>query len=100
MFHFELVHVPGAFHGPDGLLRRRPQPGDRPEPADDFDDWIDQVHGFMHMIHPLSSLVSDQPPATVYMLTGSAVQENDKDDLYDQSHNYKTKPEFESTKNS
>jgi hypothetical protein len=29
-FHFELVHVPSAFHGPDGLSRRCPQPGDKP----------------------------------------------------------------------
>ena len=46
MFHFTLVHVPGTFHGPDGLSRRRAQPGDLPEPEDDFDDWIDQIHGF------------------------------------------------------
>src|SRR5258705_7187560 len=42
-FHFTLVHVPGAFHGSDGLSRRRRQPDDLPEPEDDFDDWIDQV---------------------------------------------------------
>src|ERR1700735_3743557 len=40
MFHFTLVHVPGAHHGPDGLSRRRPQPGDEPEPEDDFDAWV------------------------------------------------------------
>ena len=40
-FHFDLVHVPGTMHSPDGLSRRRPQPGDEPEPEDDFDDWID-----------------------------------------------------------
>ncbi|KAF7343686.1 DNA/RNA polymerase [Mycena sanguinolenta] len=50
-FHFTLVHVPGVLHGPDGLSRRPPQPGDEPEPDDDFDDWIDQVHGFMHFIN-------------------------------------------------
>jgi hypothetical protein len=52
MFHFELVHVPGTNHGPDGLSRRKPQPGDEAEPEDDFDDWIDDVHGFVHMINP------------------------------------------------
>lgn len=51
MFHFELVHVPGERHGPDGLSRRRPQPGDTPEPDDDFEDWIDSVHGFLHEIN-------------------------------------------------
>jgi hypothetical protein len=50
-FHFTLVHVPGVLHGPDGLLRRPPQPGDEPEPEDDFDDWVDQVHGFIHCIN-------------------------------------------------
>jgi Integrase zinc binding domain/RNase H-like domain found in reverse transcriptase len=51
MFHFTLVHVPGTHHGPDGLSRRRPQPGDEAEPDDDFEDWIDQVNGFMHIIN-------------------------------------------------
>jgi hypothetical protein len=50
-FHFTLVHVPGVSHRPDGLSRRNPQPGDEPEPEDDFDDWIDRVHGFMHFIN-------------------------------------------------
>ena len=50
-FHFTLVHVPGTFHGPDGLSRRRPQPGDQEEPDDDFDDWVDRVHRLMHMIN-------------------------------------------------
>jgi hypothetical protein len=51
MFHFTLVHVPGTMHGPDGMSRRKPQPGDSPEPDDDFDDWIDEVYGFMHMVN-------------------------------------------------
>jgi len=37
MFHFTLVHVPGSHHGPDGLARRRPQPGDVDKPNDDFE---------------------------------------------------------------
>ena len=52
MFHFTLVHVPGSHHGPDGLSRRRRQPGDEDEPDDDFKDWIDQVNCFMHFINP------------------------------------------------
>lgn len=51
MFHFTLVHVPGTHHGPDGLSRRRAQPGDEEEPEDDFEDWVDQVNGFMHFIN-------------------------------------------------
>ncbi len=68
MFKFDLVHVPGAFHGPDGLSRRRAQPGDNPEPEDDFDDWIDQVHGFLHMMLPVSQSAFEQTPATLHML--------------------------------
>ena len=37
-FHFELVHVPGERHGPDGLSRRPPQPGDPVIPEDDDDE--------------------------------------------------------------
>ncbi|KAI0037308.1 hypothetical protein FA95DRAFT_1614362 [Auriscalpium vulgare] len=52
MFHFILVHVPGLFHGPDGLSRRRRQPGDPEEPNDDhFEDWVDALYGFMHLIN-------------------------------------------------
>ena len=52
-FQFELVHVPGTHHGPDGLSRRPRQPDDDPEdPDDEFDDWIDNLHGFMHFIQP------------------------------------------------
>jgi len=68
MFHFELVHVPSAFHGPDGLSRRKPQPGDAPEAEDNFDNWVDQVQGFLHMILPTSTHRTDQPPATIHIL--------------------------------
>ena len=40
---------------PDGLSWRPRQPGD-PEPVDDedkFDDWIDQLHSFLHIIQPI-----------------------------------------------
>jgi len=56
-FHFELVHVAGSFHGPDGLSRRPRQPGDEEEKddEDDFDDWIDRLYGFVHLVnkHPI-----------------------------------------------
>ena len=53
-FHFELQHVPGKQHGPDGLSRRPPQPGDLDEEDDpeDFDDWVDNLYGFAHLIKP------------------------------------------------
>ena len=54
-FHFELVHVKGTFHGPDGLSRHPRQPDDPIMDNDDFDfnDWIDNLHGFIHIIQPL-----------------------------------------------
>lgn len=70
MFHFTLVHVPGTHHGPDGLSRRRPQPGDVEEPEDDFEDWIDQVNGFIHFIDPLPFQIhslSTSPPISCYV---------------------------------
>ena len=74
MFHFTLVHVPGMHHRPDGLSWRRPQPGDLDEPEDNFEDWVDQVNGFMHMInaspsHPtqVANLVST-PPIACYVI--------------------------------
>ncbi|OBZ73909.1 hypothetical protein A0H81_06073 [Grifola frondosa] len=51
-FHFTLVHVPGTNHGPDGLSRRPRQPDDEDEPEDDFEDWIDRIHGFAHLVNP------------------------------------------------
>ena len=70
MFHFTLVHVPGSFHGPDGLSHRRSQPGDHSEAEDDFDDWIDQVYGFLHKILLLANRSGEQPPAIIHILTG------------------------------
>jgi hypothetical protein len=51
MFHFELVHVPGVQHGPDGLSRCPLQLDDLPEPSEnDFEDWIDRVYGLASYI--------------------------------------------------
>ena len=50
-FHFDLVHILGTMHSPDGLSRCRLQPGDKPEAEDDFDDWIDRLYSFMHFIN-------------------------------------------------
>ena len=41
LFDFTLVHIPGASHGPDGLSRWPAQPEDKPDPSDDYEDWID-----------------------------------------------------------
>ena len=74
MFHFMLVYIPGVQHSPDGLSRRQPQPGDEEEPEDDFNNWIDNVNGFIHFINPLPSYnatlqqpITTSPPITIYM---------------------------------
>ena len=53
-FHFELRHIPGKSHGPDGLSCQPPQPGDLSEEdsPDDFDDWVDNLYGFLHFLNP------------------------------------------------
>lgn len=71
MFHFTLVHVPGSHHGPDGLSRRKPQPGDESEPEDDFEDWIDDINGFMHLVNPHPSncrTITSTPIIATYVL--------------------------------
>lgn len=65
-FHFILIHIPGTMHGPDGLSRRRAQPGDNPEPDDDFNDWIDRLYGLMHMINDSPYLRSPQRPIAMF----------------------------------
>ena len=69
-FHFNLVHVPGTSHGPDGLSPRPRQPNDDPEEPDDFEDWIDQLYGLMHQINdpyaPRRSAIIPLPFACVF----------------------------------
>jgi Integrase zinc binding domain/RNase H-like domain found in reverse transcriptase len=77
MFHFTLVHVPGTHHGPDGLSRRRPQPGDEEEPQDDFEDWIDNVNGFLHFLNPHPRnfhCLTATPPVAAYITDVSEQQ--------------------------
>ncbi|KNZ76979.1 hypothetical protein J132_10325 [Termitomyces sp. J132] len=53
MFHFELVHVKGTFHGPDGLSQCPPQSGSPPVDNSNnsiYEDWIDRLHGFIHQV--------------------------------------------------
>jgi hypothetical protein len=59
-FHFDLVHIPGTHHGPDGLSRQPRQVGDEEDRDDkeDFTDWIDQLHGFLHQIN----IIDIHPP--------------------------------------
>jgi hypothetical protein len=75
-FHFTLVHVPGVSHRPDGLSRRNPQPGDELEPEDDFEDWIDRVHGFMHIINDSPHVQRSQK--TIATLSTEIIPDNEE----------------------
>jgi hypothetical protein len=61
------VHVAGTHHGPDGLSRRPRQDKDDEENDDelDFEDWIDQLHGFMYQINK----VAPHAPSPSHILT-------------------------------
>jgi len=54
-FHFKLVHIPGTMHSPDSLSRQPRQPDDESDDEEaeeeEYDDWIDNLYGFMHMIN-------------------------------------------------
>ena len=55
------MHVKGAVHGPNGLLCRPRQPDNLEEDDDDeFDNWIDKLHGFMHMLQPIGQSIIPQ----------------------------------------
>ncbi|ETW83218.1 hypothetical protein HETIRDRAFT_315669 [Heterobasidion irregulare TC 32-1] len=81
-FHFTLVHVPGTSHGPDGLSRRPPQPSDRPEPEDDFDDWIDNLYGFLHQINNTFPTSNSTSTTAIFTssLVGDPLTDTDSDD--------------------
>ena len=57
MFHFTLIHVCGSHYTPNVLSRRQPQPGDKEEPEDNFEDWINNVNRFLHFINPHPSYI-------------------------------------------
>ena len=54
-----LILVAGTHHSPDGLLCRPIQPGDEVTHDDqDFGDWIDRLHSFIHQIIPIMRRVT------------------------------------------
>lgn len=90
-FHFILVHVPGSRHGPDGLSRRPRQPDDQDEPDDeDFDNWIDRLHGFLHLINdPRRSRTfrsRDYPQLSIFASDSSPVTEDSHDLSEEETH--------------
>ena len=85
-FHFALVHVKGTFHGPDGLSRRPRQPDDPPEgEPDDFEDWVDRLHGFIHIINDFKP--TNRQPTTqsfISILASAQISSKEEDDSYEQ----------------
>jgi hypothetical protein len=76
MFHFTLVHVPGMHHTPNRLSRWKPQPGDKEEPEDDCEDWIDNINGFIHFLNPHPSIgdyTTLTPPIAPYLTSDPAI---------------------------
>jgi hypothetical protein len=72
-FHFTLVHITGTHHGPDRLSHCPLQPKDESiHHEQDFGDWIDHLHGFIHQINPVVTrrliLHSPYQPLPTYSL--------------------------------
>ena len=88
-FHFELVHVKGTHHGPDGLSRRPAQPDDDTEDIDEddeeFEDWIDRLHGFLHIINGIeNNTVTSEPMASFLSILATAqISSEEEDNSYD-----------------
>jgi len=84
-FHFELRHVPGKQHGPDGLSRRPLQPEDvtLDEGVDTFDDWVDNLYGFVYMIN--NTTRTPQSTEVLHILTAerAAIPAQDSEDEHD-----------------
>jgi hypothetical protein len=79
MFHFTLVHVAGTHHTPDGLSRWKPQPADKEELEDDFEDWIDNINGFIHFLNPhpsISNYTTLTLPIALYVTSNPATTIN------------------------
>ncbi|KAF9439978.1 hypothetical protein P691DRAFT_618088, partial [Macrolepiota fuliginosa MF-IS2] len=46
LFNFQLCHIPGHSHGPDGLSHHPPSP-DNPIAEDNYEEWIDQANALI-----------------------------------------------------
>jgi hypothetical protein len=69
----------GTHHGPDGLSRRPHQDGDDDEEDDelDFEDWIDQLYGFIHQINK----VAPHAPLPSHILTLALSTDPSEEDI-------------------
>src|SRR5712664_1799138 len=84
-FHFELRHVPGKQHGPDGLSRRPPQPKDitLDEGVDTFDDWVDNLYGFVYMINNTTRVPQSTEVLCILTTEHAAIPMQDSEDKHD-----------------
>ena len=89
-FHFELVHVKGTHHGPDGLSRQPAQPDNdikdiEEEDDEEFEDWIDRLHGFLHIINGIeNNTVTSEPTASFLSILATAqISSEEEDNSYD-----------------
>ena len=65
------------------------------EQEDDFDDWVDQVNGFMHLVNmlPLQRLaIMAAPPMTCFIVTGNHNIPIDNDEGRANTAKYNTRP--------
>ena len=82
-------------HGPDGLSQWWPQPGEEEEQEDDFDDWVDQVNGFMHFVNVLQLqhlAITAAPPMMCFIVTGNHDIQIDNDEGRADTDNDNTRP--------
>jgi hypothetical protein len=95
-FHFELRHVPGKLHGPDGLSRRPPQPGDLSDHdygAEEFDDWVDNLYGFTYLLNPSNPESHSAILLCTFAMEQTQLPEDTADsERDDPPDNYKTVP--------
>ncbi len=75
MFHFDLVHVLGEHHTPNGLSRRPAQPGDVPA-EDDEEEPVGLLFSFTHTIG--AALWAAQLEAQVNIIENQAVPQGKK----------------------
>src|SRR6266404_4036829 len=81
-FHFELRHIPGKQHGLDGLSCRPPQPEDvaLDEGVDTFDDWVDNLYGFVYMINNTTRAPQSAEVLRILTAEHAAIPAQDSED--------------------
>ena len=89
-FHFELRHIPGKIHRPDGLSHRPSQPRDLDdnEDPDAFDNWVDHLYGFLHLLNPTTPTPQTNDLLYRFAAEQSPIPESDLDPKNPQDTTY------------